>query len=542
MLFKQFYTWIKYKTLPPSFLFKNRLFVERDSKRTRVLNNLGLTFRNERWTNWEAPHVDWRWIDIFILMSRYVGGFLFALWIWWHWANYLVDIPVLNHVSMKLWLCYDFFDYYSLYLVWLLLLMRSFIWDTFILVLLSGANKQYYPLLCREEATRKEVYQMRAIITEHYSSTPPLLKNPKFVIWHLMTTSNPIIRKLVLSHLGDNLIPVQTTELLRQIYRVHYLLNKAEPMPVCLWGEDFITLPENFSSLAPLFSTYKPSQFSTSSVHISSYHTVSRQILHTLTLKGGHKLLLTSPITTNLMPQFTINEDLLIKPIVKEWELAAKNRRTWMTLSVFSPNSHIMFTKLAHLKSHVASIESWAQLNKSNLWAKSINADTIFNFYHSGEFLTERRPNYDRTLTTLANTRQWKYQFNQHNAMEESFIWLIKRAQATQRIDLNWNLIQADANQIVGHGSELGGRVVTPFAISPLSNLNAHSGKRQSEARVRHGFASMEALWGFWTHDLTRDFAEIYLSLWGTSSQVKNRNVLRRKFSKFYFKRRRIRR
>jgi hypothetical protein len=49
MLFQRLYNWIKYKTLPSSFLFKNRLFIERDSKHRRVLSNFGLSFRNSKW-------------------------------------------------------------------------------------------------------------------------------------------------------------------------------------------------------------------------------------------------------------------------------------------------------------------------------------------------------------------------------------------------------------------------------------------------------------------------------------------------------------
>ena len=58
MLFSKIYNWVKYKTLPPSILFSNRLFVERDSKHRRVTTNLGLTFRNSKWSTYARTNIN----------------------------------------------------------------------------------------------------------------------------------------------------------------------------------------------------------------------------------------------------------------------------------------------------------------------------------------------------------------------------------------------------------------------------------------------------------------------------------------------------
>lgn len=58
LLFTRLYNWIKYKTLPPSVLFLNRLFVERDSKHRRVTSNLGLTFRNSKWSTYARTNIN----------------------------------------------------------------------------------------------------------------------------------------------------------------------------------------------------------------------------------------------------------------------------------------------------------------------------------------------------------------------------------------------------------------------------------------------------------------------------------------------------
>jgi hypothetical protein len=45
-------------TLPPSVLFLNRLYVERDSKHRRVTSNLGLTFRNSKWSSYARVNIN----------------------------------------------------------------------------------------------------------------------------------------------------------------------------------------------------------------------------------------------------------------------------------------------------------------------------------------------------------------------------------------------------------------------------------------------------------------------------------------------------
>ena len=66
MLFKRLFNWLKLKTLPSSVLFKNRLFVERDSKHRRIMSSWGLTFRNTKWTNYSLSNVSTRSITSFV--------------------------------------------------------------------------------------------------------------------------------------------------------------------------------------------------------------------------------------------------------------------------------------------------------------------------------------------------------------------------------------------------------------------------------------------------------------------------------------------
>lgn len=51
------FNWIKFKTLPPSVNFKNRLFIERDNKHRRITSGLGFTFRNSKWSDYRRSNV-----------------------------------------------------------------------------------------------------------------------------------------------------------------------------------------------------------------------------------------------------------------------------------------------------------------------------------------------------------------------------------------------------------------------------------------------------------------------------------------------------
>ena len=75
MLFSRIYNWIKYKSLSPSILFTNRIFVERDSKHRRVTSNIGLTYRNSKWSSYARTNVNlhkkevFLWIKFLLLLS-----------------------------------------------------------------------------------------------------------------------------------------------------------------------------------------------------------------------------------------------------------------------------------------------------------------------------------------------------------------------------------------------------------------------------------------------------------------------------------------
>jgi len=113
VLFQKLYNWIKYKTLPPSVLFKNRLFVERDSKNRRIFSNFGLTFRNSKWSSYSNANV-----STFFKNSYF--NFFFFLTFFFFFIKFFSFSLVLNQLFFIFWFAFDCLDYYLSFSVWAL--------------------------------------------------------------------------------------------------------------------------------------------------------------------------------------------------------------------------------------------------------------------------------------------------------------------------------------------------------------------------------------------------------------------------------------
>ena len=124
MLFSRVYNWIKYKTLPPSVLFLNRLFVERDSKHRRILSNLGLTFRNSKWSSYARTNVqDGSNAHLYSFLAVFVSliGILLALY---YTFSYYTFTTIVNYVLIPIWFLSDLELYTSsfyIFIAWITL-------------------------------------------------------------------------------------------------------------------------------------------------------------------------------------------------------------------------------------------------------------------------------------------------------------------------------------------------------------------------------------------------------------------------------------
>lgn len=125
MLFQRIYNWIKYKTLPVSYLFKNRLFVERDTKNKRIYNMLGLVFRNTKWANAEFFNIKYQFQSKFF---KFIFLLLFFAFILLFLINkfYFNKVYLIGEAIFLIWLSYDAFDYYLTYFIWIILLLNYF--------------------------------------------------------------------------------------------------------------------------------------------------------------------------------------------------------------------------------------------------------------------------------------------------------------------------------------------------------------------------------------------------------------------------------
>lgn len=535
MLFKHLYTWIKYKTLPPSFLFKNRFFVERDSKRLRIMNNVGLVFRNERWTNWDSLHFDWKWIDLFILMSRYVGSFLLALFIWNFWGNFLVELPVFNKVALRCWLVYDFFDYYSLYFVWILLLMRSFIWDTFIVVLFSGSAKQYHPLARREEAARREANQMRRVVHEIHVDLPDIYKNPKFFIWTLLSTphSSPLTAR-IFRNLSDKNCE-NLTSLARAIFRINYLIHAISAPNLNLDAHQQLPLPQT-SSIAVYFN---PSN------NLKVRKNASLSTYSTLDIFSDN-----TNLFLNVSTDFRTSQEWEIRPLFKQTlsnfamnaTQLAKQRRFYTFAALNTPTTYAIETRVSYLKSFLWRTGAWFTPINRNIWAKSLVPSSVYNA--SLPILPfEVTPPPIFTLSERLNHSPLPH--NLVFDLESSFSWLLQRSTKEKfwAVDFSYeNMTKPQTNaQLCDTYTRLFG------STSLISNVTSLTIAKTSPSRSRYYPSSsksiniahypLEILESLWTEENAADLSSLYLTMWTINDRNSRLPYSTKRRRRIHFKR-----
>ena len=107
MLFSLVYTWIKYKMSPPSVVALNRLFVERDSKHRRITSNLGLTFRNSKWSGYARSNINLDAKTDFLWSITRALVFLALMAILFSGFGYYNNSPTINPLTPLYWFAMD---------------------------------------------------------------------------------------------------------------------------------------------------------------------------------------------------------------------------------------------------------------------------------------------------------------------------------------------------------------------------------------------------------------------------------------------------
>ena len=124
-MFQRLFNWIKFKTVPPSVNFKNRLFIERDNKQRRILTNLGLTFRNSKWVQYARANVSLDSITTSLINFRTALIILISLLFALALNNYLLPFNLAEQTYTIFWFMGDSFIYTKISFVALLLTSLS---------------------------------------------------------------------------------------------------------------------------------------------------------------------------------------------------------------------------------------------------------------------------------------------------------------------------------------------------------------------------------------------------------------------------------
>ena len=164
MLFQRFYNWIKHKTLPPSFLFKNRLFVERNSKNKRIFSNFGLTYRNSKWSSYSNNNIkiNFKKYFTFFFSIFFILFIIYILFI--NFKDHYIFSFFSNGLSFIFWTSLDCLDYYISYSIWIFFAFISLIYKAsycFLVFnnLIEGEKT--------EEAFRKKLQEKTIFIDKH---------------------------------------------------------------------------------------------------------------------------------------------------------------------------------------------------------------------------------------------------------------------------------------------------------------------------------------------------------------------------------------
>ena len=78
-MLNKIYNHIKNSVNSPSFFWRNRLFVERQEQAHRILSQLGLTFRNSKWSTYALLNINPRFRADLLSIVKYIFTFLFSL-------------------------------------------------------------------------------------------------------------------------------------------------------------------------------------------------------------------------------------------------------------------------------------------------------------------------------------------------------------------------------------------------------------------------------------------------------------------------------
>lgn len=130
-MFKRLFNWLKFKTLPSSVLFKNRLFIERDSKHRRVMTNFGLTYRNSKWSDYAIKNITPSSLTTFTRLVKNLFTLIIITILALGYTSYYNSSLTYNHLTYIIWSFFENLEYLLTYSFWSVTFTASFIFQAF---------------------------------------------------------------------------------------------------------------------------------------------------------------------------------------------------------------------------------------------------------------------------------------------------------------------------------------------------------------------------------------------------------------------------
>jgi hypothetical protein len=158
MGFLHYYNWLKYSVLPPSFYFKNRLFIERNFKNKYIYSRFGFSQKSFNWSS-----VNTRVISTFLFSTNKIRFFLFLallvflFFMYVYFTHSSVTMPTSAAANFALYLLWRVSDLLYFWLINVLYLFITVLgsWTIYLLKLFAPLNFNIYTILTKHFLTTR---------------------------------------------------------------------------------------------------------------------------------------------------------------------------------------------------------------------------------------------------------------------------------------------------------------------------------------------------------------------------------------------------
>lgn len=435
MLFQQIYNLIKYKTLPSSFLFKNRLFIERDSKNKRILTNFGLIFRNSKWSQYENYNIKQSFSLYFFKIIKY---FLFLLAISLYFYNYeLSFFYIFNFFSLVFWLSLEIAELYFVFFVWLFgsffVHLINFFLSFFINNFFIKIDNSF--LISKSNSTKS------------FKNISRIKENLNWQIYYSISNlSNERLKASFIKNLFDFNVSKDLWSLnyffFHSLFKLNYLLNKNSTTSNFFFINNILKKETN-NNLGNFFFNTKLITYSlwfffnkNNNFYDKTYKNKKRFLwnLHNVFIyndKNYSLQILKNTIfffTKNNLASYSIfnNELLLVFQNITKTSLISSKWDRWLYKyslinRKFIKNSH----KNTLTKSMLSNNKFYSNFSEKNIWNSEyfskINSQSNFFFY----FINSNKKNTKDLF--LKDTSYLLFDIKNINNLEYSYFWFIKK-------------------------------------------------------------------------------------------------------------------